>query len=85
MKGEEFKIGHSQASSETFIPHFHKDKEQNVVYADVAGLLDTGTKNMQILNSFILLYLFKIAKKVRFVMAIQYQLVTEARGQLLRQ
>lgn len=33
-----FKISHSKAVSETFIPHLFEDKVNDIVYADIAGL-----------------------------------------------
>lgn len=34
---EEFKIGHSQASSMTFVPHLKKEESSGITYVDLAG------------------------------------------------
>ena len=55
-----------------------------MIYSDVAGLLDAGSLNMRILNCFILMYIFQIAKTVRFVMPITYSQIQESRGYAVR-
>lgn len=50
---EAFAIGHSSAKSKTFLPHFHMDEENNLIYVDVAGMLDTSGIFVEMVNSFI--------------------------------
>ena len=67
---DKFKISHSKSCSETFVPHFFYDKERDIVFADVAGMNDTSTGIIRILNCFIMLFIFKQAKSVRFLMTL---------------
>ena len=69
---ERFKVGHSAAVSETFIPHFYEDLKNDIVYADIAGLRDTDENIVPILCNFILIYIFRNAKSVRFLMTLTY-------------
>lgn len=70
--GGKFKISSSKCASETFLPHFYEDPDTGIVFADVAGLKDTGTSIIKILNCFILLFIFRKAATVRFLMAVPY-------------
>ena len=67
---DKFKISNSKSRSETFVPHFFYDKERDIVFADVAGLNDTRSDIIRILNCFILQFIFKQAKSVRFLMTL---------------
>ena len=62
-----FKVGHSQSISETFIPQFAKDMKSDLLYGDIAGLLDTGGPFMQYINCFMNHVIFKKANTVRFL------------------
>ena len=48
-----FKIGHDPANSETFLPHFWKDPKNKMVFADIAGLNDSGGPLMTFINCFV--------------------------------
>ena len=52
-----FKIGHSSAQSETFIPNIYLDKQTGITYADVAGLNDTSGELIEIVNNFVIKYI----------------------------
>ena len=53
-----FEIGHSYANSKTFIPTFYEIPSQNLVYTDMAGLMDTGGPLIDIVNCFACKMLF---------------------------
>ena len=80
-KGE-FSIGHSVASSKTFLPHFKKKREDSeILYADIAGLMDTGGDLIDYINCFVNKKLFSLASKVRILFPIPYaQLYTDRSG-----
>lgn len=66
-----FTIGHSDASSMTFLPHFRKKSaDSDTLYADIAGLMDTGGDLLEYINCFVNKKLFNMAKRVRFLFPI---------------
>lgn len=80
-----FKIGHSKFESETFIPKSQYDEKTGITFADVAGLNATaGGTLIEIVNNFLVNYMFKKAKRVRFVLPITSQQVTAASNQELK-
>ena len=81
---EKFKIGHSQDTSETFLPSFHLDKVNDVVYGDIAGLQDTQGGTIQFVNSFVSKEIFRRCKSIRFIVAFTQAQLIEARGQMVR-
>lgn len=83
-KLEKFKIGHSQNTSETFLPSFHLDKVNDVVYGDIAGLQDTQGGTIQFVNSFVSKEIFRQCKSIRFIVAFTQAQLIEARGQMVR-
>ena len=54
----------------TFMPHFYCVPEHNSVYADIAGLLDTGGNLIQLVNCFIDKWIFSKAKRVKILVPI---------------
>jgi len=62
-----FTIGHSKSESMTFLPHFVKDHEAGVVYADIAGLQDTSGDLVEFINCFVTRKIFQMGKNVRFI------------------
>ena len=68
------KIGHSLAFSETFLPKFiqtyTEDGNESVIYADIAGLNDSGGYLIEFINCFVTKELFKRTKHIRFIVAI---------------
>lgn len=83
----EFSIGHSVASSKTFLPCFRKrSEESDTLFADIAGLLDTSGDLIDYINCFVNKKLFSLASKVKILFPIPYgQLYTDRSGQILEQ
>ena len=69
MKGK-FAIGHDADKSKTFIPHFDLNKDNDLVYADIAGLQDTNGEIIEVLNKFLTKSLFVKAQTIRFIITI---------------
>ena len=67
-----FKIGHETAVSETFGPGFyHEDPGVgDLTYVDLAGLFDTSSGLVEILNTFISTKILSEAKSVRFLLPV---------------
>ena len=42
----------------------------NTIYVDVAGTDDTGTELIELINVFVTLKIFRLAKKVRFLVPL---------------
>lgn len=82
---KEFKIGHSASSSETFFPHFYEDSESSLVYTDIAGGNDTNGDLIAIINALITKSIFKYSSKVKFLVPITKNGVTEGRGKNVRE
>ena len=85
-KGE-FTIGHSLASSQTFMPHFRKrDQNADILYADIAGLMDTGGRLIDYINCFVNKKLFTIANRVKILFPVPFdQLKLNRCGSVLEQ
>ena len=66
-KENEFKIGHSVAKSMTFMPHFEYDAEQDLMFADIAGLHDTDGEIIDYINCFMNKKIFNTASRVSFI------------------
>lgn len=79
-QSKEFKIGHSQSISETFLPHFYKDKKENILYCDIAGLQDTGGQLIALVNSFVGKFIFAGAGTVRFLVPLTQSSIESSRG-----
>lgn len=75
-----FQIGHSAGVSKTFLPHFVWDPKTGSVYADIAGLHDTGGDIFNFINSFINKYIFSIAKSIRIILPFTVYQLSNARG-----
>jgi hypothetical protein len=76
--------------SETFLPSFHEKeipgKSAPVIYADIAGLQDTGGDFTNFVNSFFNKKLFNIAQNVRFIIPITFSRLTNDRcAQMIEQ
>jgi len=65
-----FKIGHSTAESETFLPNIYFDQKTGITYTDVAGLNDTGGDLIEIVNNCVIKFIFRRANRVRFLLPI---------------
>lgn len=78
-----FKIGHSDSQSETFIPNVWFDMKSGLTFADVAGLNDTGGDFIEIINNFVIKYIFSKARSVRFLIPLTVDSIYESRGQVL--
>lgn len=65
-----FKIGHSNHESETFLPCFVNDQKCGLLFADVAGLFDTSGDFIELINVFVNRKILSNSKKVRFIFAL---------------
>jgi len=84
-KGEQgFKIGHSQATSETFLPAFERLQEDQY-FVDVAGLQDTSGDLVEFLTSFVSKAIFTRARQVKFLFPVTQDQIKESRGLCVRQ
>ena len=65
----------------TFLPHFkQRDDQSSVLYADIAGLMDTGGDLLEYINCFVNKKLFNMADKVRFLFPMTFDSIKEERG-----
>ena len=80
-----FKIGHSVAKSETFIPHFYYDKDASLLFTDIAGLNDSSGDLVDIINRLITKCIFKQSKSVKFIIAVTHVSMKEGRGANVRE
>ena len=81
--GNIFKIGHSESQSETYVPNVWYDKKSGITFADVAGFNDTGGDFIEIINNFVVKYIFLKAKSVRFLIPLTVESIYQSRGQVL--
>lgn len=65
-----FKIGHSNHESETFLPCFVYDPNSGLLFADVAGLFDTSGDFVELINVFVIRKILSNCRKVRFIFAL---------------
>ena len=63
-QGNCFKIGHSKAVSETFMPEFKNDFCNNIMYGDIAGLQDTNGPLYDFINCFLVKKIFQLTEHV---------------------
>ena len=83
---ESFGVGHSQSQSMTFMPQFKVDSNNpDVVWADIAGLQDTGGELISFINSFVNKKIFQLAKEVKFLVPLTSQQLSDARGKGVRE
>ena len=61
------------ANSCTFRPEIVFSKEDNTFFIDVAGYMDSHGEFFDLLNSFIIKYLFENAKSVKFICPFTYE------------
>ena len=76
-----FKIGHKQQHSQTFFPDFILERESDVVFGDIAGLLDTKGPVIELLHIFINKLIFNQACFVRFIVPMTQAQLENSRGQ----
>lgn len=57
----------------TFMPQFYKDENLGVIYADIAGLEDSGGPMFEIINIFTCKILFEKAKDVKIIVPISFR------------
>ena len=79
-----FDIGHSKHQSKTFLPHFINDDLKGVVYADIAGLQDTGGPLIEFTNCFLNKILFQMVKRIKILVPITIDQISQGRGQEAR-
>ena len=82
---EDFVIGHSSVNSETFLPTFLYDYQNDVYYGDIAGLQDTSGPLVDFINSFLVKKIFQLASSVRFLYVMTKKQLKDARGMQIRQ
>jgi hypothetical protein len=80
QRNDEFKIGHSMSQSMTFLPHFQFDDKSDTVFADIAGLHDTGGELIDLVNCFVNKKIFNLAAKVKFIVPFTPMNISDARG-----
>lgn len=73
-------IGHSDTNSKTFLPVFFHDKEEKVVYVDIAGLQDTSGENVEIINQLVNKYIFSKSQNLRILIPLSQNIIDSARG-----
>lgn len=61
------------------------DKKNNLLYGDIAGLLDTGGDMMQFINHFMNILIFRKCRSVRFLVPLTLDEINDARGAAVRQ
>ena len=75
----------------TFLPHFSQrvapasgeagaGEAGKVLYADIAGLMDTGGDLLEYINCFVNKKLFNVASRVRFLFPMTFDSIKEERG-----
>ena len=78
----------------TFLPHFSQrvapasgeaearaaGEAAKVLYADIAGLMDTGGDLLEYINCFVNKKLFNVASRVRFLFPMTFDSIKEERG-----
>lgn len=82
---EDFIIGHSSVKSETFLPNFIYDYENDVFFGDIAGLQDTSGPLVDFINSFLVKKIFQMSRSVRFLYVMTKKQMKEMRGMQIRQ
>ena len=82
---EDFVIGHSSVNSQTFLPTFLYDYQNDVYYGDIAGLQDTSGPLVDFINSFLVKKIFQLASSVRFLYVMTKKQLKDARGMQIRQ
>ena len=68
---EDFVIGHSLTSSQTFLPCFKKLNDSLFV-ADIAGFQDTSGDLVEFINCFVNKKIFLRANHVKFLFPVTY-------------
>jgi hypothetical protein len=69
----------------TFMPQFKQDNNHpDIMWADIAGLQDTGGDLISFINSFVNKKIFQLANKVKFLIPLTSQQLSDARGKGVR-
>lgn len=76
-----FHIGHNQSRSETFFPDFMLEPVSNVIFGDIAGLVDTKGPVTELVHIFMNKLIFNKACFVRFIVPITKFQLENSRGQ----
>ena len=72
-------IGHG-ATSQTFRPEIAYSDELGCFLLDIAGFTDTNGEFFDLLNSFVIKYIFLHAKSVRFLLPFTFGEIGQNRG-----
>lgn len=75
-----FRIGHSQAKSETFLPNMLFEKSSGNIYVDMAGLYDTSGDIIQLINWLLTKQVFNIVHSFHLIVPITISQIMDARG-----
>lgn len=68
----------------TFIPDIVKSKETDTYFADIAGLQDPSGDLTEFVNCFVTKFIFKQAKRMRFLIPLTLAQIHEVRGKPAR-
>ena len=76
---EDFLIGHSTTTSQTFLPCFKKLSD-DLFFADIAGFHDTSGELIEFINCFVNKKIFLRATQVKFLFPVTHSQITINRG-----
>ena len=72
------------ANSQTFRPEIVYSAEMECYFIDVAGYMDAHGEYFDLLNSFVIKYLFENAKSVKFLCPFTFEEIGLGRGKAVR-
>lgn len=68
----------------TFIPDIVKCTDKTTYFADIAGFNDPSGDLTDFVNCFVNKYIFKSAKKIRFLIPLTHSMIEDMRGKPAR-
>jgi hypothetical protein len=71
-----FSIEHSEHESNTITPSIIKDETNSIIYVDLAGLNEKSNEFIEFINTFIDRYIFLKSEKIRFLLPINYEKIS---------
>ena len=71
-----FSIEHSEHESNTITPSIIKDETNNIIYVDLAGFNERSNEFIDFINTFIDRYIFLKSEKIRFLLPINYEKIS---------
>ena len=72
-------------TSQTFIPYFINDTNNDYVWVDIAGFGDTDGELIEYINTFIDKKIFNVAKEVKIIIPFTATQMSEQRGGIVAQ